>query len=38
MSEYIESHSEKQILEGCISVIQEMVDGWWELPRKEIDQ
>lgn len=28
MSEHIESHSEKQILEGCISLIQEMVDGF----------
>jgi len=25
----VESHSEKQILEGCISLIQEMVDEFW---------
>ena len=30
VSEHIESHSEKQILEGCISLIQEMVDGFRE--------
>ncbi len=30
MSDHIESHSEKQIMEGCISLIQEMVDGFRE--------
>ena len=26
----LSSHSEKQILEGCIALIQEMVDGFRE--------
>ena len=28
MCEHIESQNEKQILEGCIALIQEMVDGF----------